>query len=184
MQSAPSGRVRRAPHSAAGCGEPGTNLGHEVLGACRTSRHLRARRGTVSAAGGRGGRGRRVAEGARAGRRAAWGTGGRGRHGHRSGDAHIARCWRQRPRLRALGGDGRGRATLARTAFRCGGRRRPGSRATGERRRSRPGGLVPRSFLRMVWRRLAGANRGRAPEDVGRARPRRHARPDRDPRNR
>jgi hypothetical protein len=31
VQSAPSGRVRRAPHSAAGCGEPGTNLGHEVL---------------------------------------------------------------------------------------------------------------------------------------------------------
>ena len=31
MQSAPSGRVRRAPQSAAGCGEPGTNLGHEVL---------------------------------------------------------------------------------------------------------------------------------------------------------
>jgi MFS family permease len=31
VQSAPSGGVRRAPHSAAGCGEPGTNLGHEVL---------------------------------------------------------------------------------------------------------------------------------------------------------
>jgi hypothetical protein len=34
---APSGRVRRAPHRAAGCGEPGTNLGHEVLG-CAVSR--------------------------------------------------------------------------------------------------------------------------------------------------
>jgi hypothetical protein len=31
VQGAPSGRVRRAPQSAAGCGEPGTNLGHEVL---------------------------------------------------------------------------------------------------------------------------------------------------------
>ena len=31
MQRAPSCRVRRAPHSAAGCGERGTNLGHEVL---------------------------------------------------------------------------------------------------------------------------------------------------------
>jgi osmoprotectant transport system ATP-binding protein len=30
VQGAPSGRVRRAPYSAAGCGEPGTNLGHEV----------------------------------------------------------------------------------------------------------------------------------------------------------
>ena len=31
MQGAPSGRVRRAPYSAAGCGEAGPNLGHEVL---------------------------------------------------------------------------------------------------------------------------------------------------------
>jgi hypothetical protein len=31
VQSAPSGRLRRAPQSAAGCGEPGTILGHEVL---------------------------------------------------------------------------------------------------------------------------------------------------------
>jgi hypothetical protein len=32
VKSAPSGRVRRAPQSAAGWGEPGTNLGHEILG--------------------------------------------------------------------------------------------------------------------------------------------------------
>jgi hypothetical protein len=31
VQSAPLGRVRRAPHSAAGCGGPGTSLGHEIL---------------------------------------------------------------------------------------------------------------------------------------------------------
>jgi 3-hydroxyisobutyrate dehydrogenase len=31
VHSAPSGRGRRAPHSAAGRGEPGTNLGHEGL---------------------------------------------------------------------------------------------------------------------------------------------------------
>jgi hypothetical protein len=34
-QSAPEARhddSRRAPQSAAGCGEPGTNLGHEILG--------------------------------------------------------------------------------------------------------------------------------------------------------
>jgi len=31
VQGAPLGRVRRAPYSAAGCGEPGPNLGHEVV---------------------------------------------------------------------------------------------------------------------------------------------------------
>src|SRR5687767_8440558 len=36
VQGAPSGRVRRAPHSAAGGGEPGSNLGHEVLNAWMT----------------------------------------------------------------------------------------------------------------------------------------------------
>ena len=36
--SAPSGRVRRAPHREAGCGEPGANFGHEVLGARGTWR--------------------------------------------------------------------------------------------------------------------------------------------------
>jgi hypothetical protein len=40
VPSAPSGRVRRAPQSAAGCGEPGTNLGHEVLGETGSPRRV------------------------------------------------------------------------------------------------------------------------------------------------